>query len=273
MPPTLGLRGLMSRLWVLIIIFVAVQSMVVSDLPLLITDLPLVLSGKAVVMQEQYLGPNSQCDFWAAVVTSCDLELRGRMPDGLWQSRRVSYTHLLGRPASLDELRVVGLPAEPYWLTVGAALDRVANRLLTAGFLLSSMVVLTVQVVRGVIDAWRIPRRIRSALSSKVLVPVLLRAAAMESAGRVAHRKRGFQLRRTDTNTAIVWTNPRGKDLFPLAGHQGDRPTMVLGVMAADGESVMPLDRALQWIDLTDTERQRLFRAALLQEGGESRGS
>lgn len=257
----------MSRLWVLVIIFVAVQSMGSSHLPLLITDLPLALSGKAVVMREQYLGPKSECRFWAAVVTVCDLDLRARVPGGLWQSRSVSYTHLLGRPASLGDLRILGLPAEPYWLTVDSALDRVANRVVVAGLLLCSMVVLALRVVKGGIDAWRTPRHVRAALSGKVLVPVLLRTVVSQADSGVPLRKRAFQLRRNGADTAILWTNPRDKALFPLDPALHERPTMVLGVMAKEGDWVLPLDRALKWIDLTDAERQRLFAAASLPEG------
>lgn len=273
MPPTPGLRGLMPQFWVLVIIGVAVQSIVSAYLPLLITDLPLALSGKAVAMPEQYLGPKSDCHFWAAIVTVCDLELRGRMTDGLWQSRSVSYAHLFGRPASLAELRVLGLPAEPYWLTVDAALDRVGNRLLTAAALITGMLVLAVRVVKDAIDAWRIPRRMRAALSGQALIPVLLRAVTVGSAARLPRWRRGLQLRRVDANTPIIWTNPRGKELFPLQPPLHDRPTTVLGIMAADGDWVMPLDRALQWVELTDAERQRLFAAASLPEGRKPSGS
>lgn len=268
-PPTPGLSGLVSNLWAVLISVIAAFSMF-SYLPLLITDVPLALSGLAVVLEEQYLGPGSKCRYWAVVVTTCDLELRARSPDGLWQSRSVSFAHFFGRPASMADFRIVGLPAEPYWLTVDTALDRVLNRLLTAAFLIGGALALTLFFAKGSTAGWRFSRRTRAALSGKVLVPVLLHSSIRAEGGRVTKRnqKPAFGLRLADAETEVLWTNPRGEALFPLGRPQHDPPAMVLGVTVQGSGVVMPLDRALTWIGLTDEERRRLLAAALLDAGG-----
>ena len=48
---------------------------------------------------------------------------------------------------------------------------------------------------------------------------------------------------------------------------RGMRQAAMAPFMVADGDWVMPRDRALQWMELTDTERRRLFVAASLPEG------
>ncbi len=270
-PPTPGLRGLASDLWVLVIVLVAVLAMSASYVPLLITDLPLALSGVAVEMQEQYLGPSSGCRYWAVVVTTCDLELRARSPDGLWQSRSVSFAYFFGRPASMDDYLILGLPAAPYWLTVAPALDRVGNRLMTVAFFIGGASALALFLAKGSIVAWRIPRRTRAALSGKVLVPVLLHSFMRAEGRRVTKRsqKPGFGLRRANGGAEVRWTNPRGEALFPLARPPHDPPTIVLGVTVQGSGVVMPLDLGLTWVDLTEEERRRVLVAASLEQRGE----
>lgn len=259
-PPGPGLWQLMGRLfWGPVVLLFVVVSIVSSWLPLLDTDLRLALSGEAVVMAEQYLGPRSRCRFVAVVVTECDLDLRARGADGVWRSRSVSYAHLFGRPAG--DLRVVGLPAEPYWLTVDAALDRLLNRVLLLVFLVGAGLAAALWFARGLVEDLRIRRRIRVALSGRVLTPVLLRLSA-RAPGTGTTRGAGFGLRAVGSSTEIPWRNPGGAPLFPMGASPAGEPGLVLGVTAPGSGVTMPLDAALTWLGLTEAERQALRAAA-----------
>ena len=81
-------------------------------------------------------------------------------------------------------------------------------------------------------------------------------------------QKPAFGLRLADAETEVLWSNPRGEALFPLARPQHDPPAIVLGVTVPGSGVVMPLDRALKWIELTVEERRRLLATAALEEGG-----
>lgn len=268
-PPAPGLWSLMGRLfWGPIVLVFVVLSMSSSWLPLLATDVPLALSGKAMVMPEQYLGPGSRCRFVAVVVTECDLELRARAPGGVWQSRSVSYAHFFGRPAALADLRVLGLPAEPHWLTVDAALDRVVNRVLLLAFFVSVGLAAALWFARGIVQDLRMRRRMRAALSGQVLTPVLLRLSARaqgDSAARTGGVA-GFRLHAVGSDIEIPWCNPRGEALFPMAGAPQGPPWLVLGAAVPGGGVAMPLDLALRWLGLTEAERRALRAAAGLPE-------
>lgn len=269
MPPAAGLRELAVGLfWGPLLLLLAVFWMCASYLPLLVTDVPLALSGKAVVMPEQYLGPGSRCRFQAVVVTACELEVRARAPDGTWQGRSIAYAHFLGRPGEVADMRILGLPAEPYWLTVDAALDRVLNRLLLLLFLVTAALVLAFRFARGIIDDARMPRRMRAALSGQVLTPVMLCFPAPAAGGFLAWRFRrpGFRLPGAQAGASIPWRNPRGSALFRLGQSAPRPPWIVLGVTTPGSGVAMPLDLALSWLGLTEAERQALRAAAGVPE-------
>jgi hypothetical protein len=191
-------------------------------------------------------------------ITLCDLTLGADVPGGAAIERTVYY---LFASTPFEELivRVMADPAEPAQLTTDLGLDRVVNRtLMMAGA--------GVLVVLGVLGAVRVSvarGRRRAALQSmqgQVLTPLVL---TLEKWTR--RRTSSTWFVRADDGGRQVWSLPgKAKPLFVAPGR-------ILGVVGPQRELAVPLDAELRWIDLNDTERQRIWSAvasATPQTGG-----
>lgn len=262
-PPGLGLRNLLSDVMLPLFPLLGVLVAVGRDLPLLLTDIPLALSGDAQVMSEAYLGPNSQCRLWAGAAWSCGLDLRARPPGGLWQERSVGYTQVFAAPGPLPDLRIIGRPEAPHWLTTDHALGHVGNRVITFAFVAGTGFYFAWRLLRDSLAQRAAIRRTRRALSGKALQPVLLRVVRRGTGRRAVE-----ELHLEPEGPAVPRSDRRRSALFPVWPAGEGPPVIVLGVTAAGTDAVMPIDRALRWVVLTAEESARLTEAAGLPPSG-----
>lgn len=258
-PPRRGWRAVASDLVPVLLLYVALDSMVKDWVPALMLDLPLALTGRAEPIPEQYLGPGSACRLIARAVETCELALRARRPDGLWQSRQFETAALFASPGTIE---IVGLMEEPYWISTRQALDTIWNRLATALLLIGGGLVAMVHFLRGAWRRARAPRRLGKALSGQALEPVALRGFSRQGGIRIPLRPGGgFDLELCPDGPAVPRPEGDPGALMPLGDDAGGLPRFVLGVRPVGGGPVLPLDRALGWIDLTEAEGAALRQA------------
>ena len=177
----------------------------------------------------------------------CDLTLSTDLPDGGAVQRTVYY---LFASTPLEELtvRVMADPAQPALLTTDLGLDRLVNRTL----MLAGVAVLVLLAVFGAVRASIARGRRRAALQAmqaQVLTPIALTLERW-----LKSQSSGTWLLRTERGRQSWRLPTKAKPLFL-------GPGQVLGVVGPQRELPVPLDAELRWIDLTDTERQKIWAA------------
>jgi hypothetical protein len=178
----------------------------------------------------------------------CDLTLSADVPGGGTIEREVHY---LFANFSFEDLsaRVLADPNEPTLLTTDLGLDRLVNRTV----MMAAAAVLTVLGLLGGVKLALARGQRRAALQSiqgQVLTPLELALVGWKKT-----RTTGTWTVRTAAGARQVWSVPaKAKPLLVAPGR-------VLGVVGPQREMAVPLDAALQWLDLTDAERQRIWSA------------
>ena len=208
--------------------------------PALITDWK--IRESAVIVPDGHL-TDGKCST-KLFVDICDVTLTAPGPRGeIRRDVHYLFVSFTGR----FRASVVGDPAHPEWISTDLGLDYFWNRaltLLTAWCLLGGLIWL---VVLGRVRA----ARQNSSWGKLDMIPV-----ALDLVESTRDRKSARWAVQADDGTTHTWTVPRRAAPFVLGPD-----TRVLGLASRTGQTVMPLDSKLRWVDLTATERQAVLAA------------
>ena len=179
-------------------------------------------------------------------IHSCDATLTASTGDGQSITRRVRYvfgSFTLGNFTA----QVVADPKRPQWLTTDLGLDHIWNRTVTMIVAVCLLIAAVLGGIYGIMQAVRA----RASWRRAELVPLPLNLLGRQrTSGGVVWTVRA------DNGTTAQWTMARRAKPFVLG--PADR---VLGLATRTGQSLMPLDDRLRWVELSSAERDVVLQA------------
>ena len=186
-------------------------------------------------------------------INICDVALSaGKNPDVVM--RAVHYVFIDAHSGDYS-VAVLADPARPALLTTDLGLDKLVNRTITIGVFWLAMLAGVVATLRGLFRRRR-ERAEMAGWSRLRLVP--LRLTAISAARGAA----SWTTQPLDGGKSRIWSVPGKARPFMLA------PDVALAAAGPDDRLALPLDQDLEWIDLTEAERNALV-ARLHAEFGE----
>ncbi len=206
--------------------------------PSILTDLQ--LKGSAVPVQGSVQG---RCSSRYGLLQTCDMTVTaGRAKDGQPLRQGLEYFFVDPHVGNYT-VQVMADPGRPGLLTTDMGLDNLTSRMATLAVAAGLCVLFVIGGVSLMLQGRRQKRLLR-AMSGQRLTPVPVF---------VTKDKGTWTVVPAEGNGESKWQIAGKREPFWLSPSQG----IALGVTTVGGP-VFPLDRDLQWVDLTNEERDRL---------------